>query len=140
MLDLIQTLSACVGDLGSHNLRRNEKSSLNKLNKDAKFRLKGRVQDVQAKLTTLIQASLSNRKMDNAGLREEAVRVVENGVRVCAAMLSYLNCDEIKSPAAAAALVLHKSLSKRCWQDCPNPLSQLVRRAYLSVVDIDVNY
>lgn len=123
-LEALVKVIAASKELADHTLRRNEKAALNELNKASRWRQKGRVMTVPQKVFQLIVAELSRRSIEPS-LRTEVTPIIENSIRACAALVSYLSCDDIRSPAAAAALMLHKCLVQRMWEDPTSVLFQL---------------
>jgi hypothetical protein len=77
------------------------------------------------KVFQLFQAALGGVKLEDFGLTTECNYVVEQSQRLVRALVAYLGSADCLSPATHAALLAHKCVVNRTWEDSPDYLRQL---------------
>ena len=114
-------------------LRRNEKSSLNALNAEVKFRLEtpGKrkskpklIQTPEEKLFVLIQAVLGDLEIGDWSLKQEAAQVITNLQRIMKGALSYFSNKSRRAPLHNI-LWFNQSLHQKLWYDSPHVCRQV---------------
>ena len=132
MTDIILVLSKA-SEFSQISLRRNEKSFLNELHKQVKYKLEiqGKrktklklIQSAQEKLFVLIQAVLGDLEITEWSLKQEANQVVLSLVRIMKGAISFF-LNNPKKELLEYVLLFNQSITQKLWFDSPNVCRQI---------------
>ncbi|CAK8676681.1 unnamed protein product [Clavelina lepadiformis] len=111
------------------NLRMNERTTLNKMNKDKnritiRYPMNGRIKTTQMKVSCLMQATLGCISIQDFTLTQDVTKIFRNAVRVCRCLVELLMLkDNFKSLYNAA--ILSKCVKARLWENSRYVTKQL---------------
>ncbi|XP_054169129.1 probable ATP-dependent DNA helicase HFM1 [Oppia nitens] len=119
-------------------LRVNEKTILNELNKSQKqptirYPFNGKIKTADMKINCLIQASFGALTIPDATLNQELTQIMRTGQRLtkCLAEVMYFNTKDkinaINSKTVLNAIILNKCIKAKLWHDSPQVTIQLNR-------------
>ncbi|XP_078484330.1 putative ATP-dependent DNA helicase HFM1 [Ciona intestinalis] len=126
--EMVEIVSGCQ-EFQEVTLRMNERTTLNKMNKDKnriviRFPMNGRIKTTQMKVSCLMQATLGCMNIQDFALSQDVTRIFRNAVRVARCLVELLMLkDDFKSLFNAA--VLSKCIKARLWENSRYVTKQL---------------
>uniref|UniRef100_H2YTB2 DNA 3'-5' helicase n=1 Tax=Ciona savignyi TaxID=51511 RepID=H2YTB2_CIOSA len=126
--EMVDVIAGC-REFQEVNLRMNERTTLNKMNKDKnrvviRFPMTGRIKTTQMKVNCLLQATMGCINIQDFALSQDVTRIFRNAVRVARCLVELLMLkDNFKS--LYNATLLSKCIRARLWENSRYVTKQL---------------